>query len=80
MEKKAVIDTMSSEIVRAALPEPLRTPRMIRLLGSLQVAHDDEMNWNPDDRTWRRGRLASALRQIARKRKLRTAVVKECFG
>lgn len=80
MEKKAIIDTMGSEIVRAALPEPLQTPRMIRLLGDLQEAHDYEMNWNLDDRTWRKDRLADALRQIARKRKLRTAVVKECFG
>jgi hypothetical protein len=81
MEKTPITDGLKSEIVQAAIPEPMRTKRILSLLESLQQAHDAEYNWEEKDgvNVWRVTALNHALREIAYKRKLRVGVIKECF-
>lgn len=78
MEKTPITDGLKSQIVQAALPEPMRTKRILSLLELLQQAHDAECNWTVDN-VWHTRNLVNALREIAYKKKLRVGVIKECF-
>lgn len=78
MEKTPITDGLKSQIVQAALPEPMRTKRILNLLEMLQQAHDAEYNWTGEN-VWHTRNLVNALREIAYKRKLRVGVIKECF-
>jgi hypothetical protein len=77
IESTAVTDGSGSRQVQKCLPEPLQTRRMLSLLTELQRAHDSGANHVGD--RWNRPGLIDDLREIARKRKLRVGVIKECF-
>ena len=81
MEKTPVTEALNSKIVQAALPEPMRTKRILSLLESLQQAHDAHYHWEEKDgaNVWNTKAMFHALRAIAHKRKLRAGVIKECF-
>jgi len=81
MEKTPITDGLKSKIVQAALPEPMRTRRILSLLEHLQQIHDSEYNWREDNKVnvWLTTAMAHALRELAYKKKLRVGVIKECF-
>jgi hypothetical protein len=79
LEGKSVHDGVGSAIVQAVLPEPLREPKMLRLLDQLQRLHDNTMNWDGTN-AWSVPNLTGALRELGRRKKLRVAVIKECFS
>lgn len=81
MEKTPITEGLRSTIVQAAIPEPMRTKRILNLLEMLQQAHDNEGNWSEEDKVnvWHTRNLARTLREIAYVKKLRVGVIKECF-
>lgn len=81
MEKTPITEGLRSKIVQVAIPEPMRTKRILNLLEMLQQAHDCDHNWTEEKKVnvWRTRDLVNALREIAYRRKLRVGVIKECF-
>lgn len=79
MEKNPVSDAIGARIVQAGLPEPMRAPRILTILEQLQQVHDCEYNWDGSLDTWNVKALAEDLRRLCRRKRLRMAVIKECF-